>query len=70
MLDAGTRVRIRKDALALQDADFRARVDELRVAVVEKGDKCHGWVFLVFPKIGRKREFRAGWFDPRSLEIV
>ena len=70
MLKLGTQVRIRKEFLSSYDAEFRARVDENRLAVVEKHETHHGMVFLVFPRVGRKRELRAGWFDPKVLEIV
>lgn len=70
MLKQGTQVRIRKEILPSYNAEFRSRVDENRVAVVEKHETHHGSVFLVFPRLGRKREFRAGWFDPKVLEVV
>jgi hypothetical protein len=70
MLIAGTQVRIRKEVLPSYAAEFQGRVDENRIAVVEKSDNCHGWAYLVFPRLGRKREFRAGWFDPKNLEVV
>ena len=70
MLKQGTQVRIRKEILPSYDAEFRARVDETRIAVVEKHETHHGSVYLVFPRLGRKREFRAGWFDPKVLEVV
>lgn len=70
MLKQGTQVRIRKDLLPSYGSDFRSRVDEDRVAIVEKCESHHGSVFLVFPRKGRKREFRAGWFDPKVLDIV
>lgn len=70
MLKQGTQVRIRKEFLLSHDAEFRARVDENRIAVVEKHETHHGMVYLVFPRLGRKREFRAGWFDPKNLDVV
>lgn len=70
MLKQGTQVRIRKEFLPSYDAEFRARVDENRIAVVEKLETHHGMVFLVFPRLGRKRELRAGWFDPKVLDVV
>lgn len=69
MLAVGTQVRIRKEVLP-SFHDLQGRVDEMRVAFVEKNDPCHGLAFLIFPRVGRKREFRAGWFNPKHLEIV
>lgn len=70
MLSQGAQVRLRKEALESCYPEFRARVDEKRVAVVEKVEPHHGAAYLVFPPVGRKREFRAGWFDPKSLDVV